>query len=72
LFWIGLHGIASILYIPFGLLILGVSTFLIFLAKALWNFKRWAWYGSVILGDFLALSFLCALPYGRQNAALGH
>jgi len=61
LLWIGLHGIASILYIPFGLLILGVSAFFIFLAKGLWTFKQWAWYGSVILGSLSALSFVYAL-----------
>jgi hypothetical protein len=61
LLWIGLHGIASILYLPFGLLILGVSVFFILLAKALLKFKQWAWYGSVILGSLSAVSFLYAL-----------
>src|SRR5215208_5938804 len=61
LLWIGLHGIVSILYLPFGLLILSVSAFFIFLAKALLKFKQWAWYGSVILGSLSALSFLYAL-----------
>src|SRR4051812_17687087 len=61
LLWIGLHGIACVLYLPFGLLILGVSVFFISLAKALLRFKRWAWYGSVILGSLAALSFLYAL-----------
>jgi hypothetical protein len=59
--WIGLHGVASILYLPFGILILSFSAFFIFLAKALWTFKQWAWYGSVILGSLSALSFLYAL-----------
>ena len=61
LLWIGLHGVVSILYMPFGLLILGVSAFLIFLAKALVTYKQWAWYGSVLLGGLSALSFLYAL-----------
>jgi hypothetical protein len=61
LLWIGLHGVVAILYLPFGLLILSVSAFLIFLAKALLNFKQWAWYGSVILSSLSALSFLYAL-----------
>jgi|tagenome__1003787_1003787.scaffolds.fasta_scaffold20817100_2 hypothetical protein len=59
--WIGLHGIASILYLPFGLLILGVSAFFILLAKALLAFKRWAWYGSILLGSLAAVSFVYAL-----------
>ena len=59
--WIGLHGVASILYLPFGLLILGVSAFFIVLAKALLTFKQWAWYGSVILGILSAVSFLYSL-----------
>jgi hypothetical protein len=61
LLWIGLHGVVSILYMPFGLLILGVGGLFIVLAKALWKFKRWAWYGSVIVGGLLALAFLYAL-----------
>src|SRR5215212_6015401 len=61
LLWIALHGIVSILYIPFGLLILSVSAFFILLAKALLTFKQWAWYGSVILGSLFAVSFLYAL-----------
>ena len=61
LLWIGLHGIASILYMPFGLLILSFSAFFILLAKALLTFKQWAWYGSVILGSLSAVSFLYAL-----------
>ncbi|MFL4994695.1 MAG: hypothetical protein ACJ8AY_14845 [Gemmatimonadales bacterium] len=61
LVWIGFHGLVSILYLPFGLLILGVSTFLVLLAKALLTFKQWAWYGSVILGSLTAVSFLYAL-----------
>ena len=60
LLWIGLHGIVSILYIPFGLLILGVGAFFILLARALLTFKQWAWYGSVILGSLSAVSFLYA------------
>src|SRR3954466_16115682 len=61
LLWIGFHGIISILYLPFGLLILSVSAFFIFVAKALWTFKPWAWYASVILGSLSALSFVYAL-----------
>ena len=61
LLWIGLHGIVSILYMPFGLLILSVSAFFILLAKALLTFKQWAWYGSVILGILSAVSFLYSL-----------
>ena len=61
LVWIGLHGIVSILYMPFGLLILTVSAFFILLAKALMTFNQWAWYGSVILGSLSAVSFLYAL-----------
>jgi hypothetical protein len=61
LLWIGLHGVVSILYMPFGLLILGVSAFFVLLAKALLTFKQWAWYGSVILGSLSAVSFLYAL-----------
>lgn len=61
LLWIGLHGIMSILYMPFGLLILGLSAFFILLAKALLTFKLWAWNGSVILGSLSAASFLYAL-----------
>src|SRR3954463_778892 len=59
--WIGVHGIVSILYLPFGLLILGVSAFFICVAKALWECKLWAWYASVILGSLAALSFVYAL-----------
>jgi len=61
LLWIGVHGIVSILYLPFGLLILGVSAFFICVAKALWECKLWAWYASVILGSLAALSFVYAL-----------
>jgi hypothetical protein len=59
--WIGLHGIISILYMPFGLMLLGVSAFFLFIAKGLWKFKQWAWYGSVILGSLFALTFVYAL-----------
>jgi hypothetical protein len=61
LLWSALHGIVSILYMPFGLLVLGISAFFILLAKALLTFKQWAWYGSVILGSLSVVSFLCAL-----------
>jgi len=61
LLWIGLHGIVSILYMPFGFLILSVSAFFILLAKALLTFKQWAWYGSVVLGSLSAVSFIYAL-----------
>jgi hypothetical protein len=59
--WIGLHGIASILYLPLGLLVLGVSAFFILAAKALWQCQLWAWYASVALGGLSALSFVYAL-----------
>ena len=72
LLWIGLHGVVSILYLPFSLLILNVSTCFIFLARGLWTFKQWAWYGSVILGSLSALSFLYALMMLRPQHNVLH
>ena len=59
--WIALHGILSVLYALFGLIILGVGLCFIALARALCRLKRWAWYGSVTLSCLSVLSFLFAL-----------
>ena len=59
--WIALHGLVSVLYALFGLLILGVGLCFITLARALCRLKQWAWYGSVTLSCLSVLSFLFAL-----------
>ena len=59
--WIAIHGLVSVLYALFGLLILGVGLCFIALARALCRLKQWAWYGSITLSCLSVLSFVFAL-----------